>query len=199
MQNLVVDPVAKAEAVGGKEKSSSSNDTVGVPSSSGMVSASSSQAKPLGGGGGGEKRKQEEEEQGIEGAQGDEEMVAVPVANNYPIPFDDQLTAEVALLESKQLEIKCNTNVVGVLKPYIANCLRRWEAGQRFMNIKEFQKKEKICEKCFHADNGHTRFNCGVECCDVRVCPKCFHSHYGPKCLCGHSQKYLNDLRNRMI
>ena len=189
MQNLVVDKVSvggtathkevKPSTSGGKSKPSTSDARV-KPSTSKDVAPS---------GGGGMTKKGEEEE---------EEMEVAPAAND-PIPINDQLKAEVALLKGKQLENKCKADVVGVLKPYIDECLRRRAAGKPFINIKKFQELKQICGKCFHPDGGHTRFECGAKCCDTRVCAKCFHSHYGIKCLCGHSQNYLNDLRARMI
>ena len=190
MQNLAVDPAA------------------GPSTSNGMAgpSGSGGDASPPGGSHGKRKREVEEEQAlSVAAGTGDEEMVAAAVVEapaavvDEPIPFESQVGAELAFLKAKQSLSRCKTDVVGVVKPYVEECIRRRIEGMKFINIKDFQARQGICKKCFHPDNGHTRFECGQKCCDTRVCPKCFHSHYGPKCLCGHSQSFLIELRNRMI
>ena len=89
-----------------------------------------------------------------------------------------EMNRMLAELERLREAAQCKSDVADFVKPYLLNLLKRREEGKGIVTIAQYCREEKVCENCFHQEEGkqHGRFNCRNVCCGIRRCAKCFHT-----------------------
>ena len=105
---------------------------------------------------------------------------------------------ELLVLAEYQKVVGCKQDVGQFIRPYIEECLRRCHNNENFITLKLFFAQSGICDICWHSDVPHHRAQCATVCCQERRCGKCLHQHYSGRCLCSHTNAYVDDLRARI-